>query len=98
MAAALPALPRVLFVLDGTGTAGVENRISALRAVSRPLAPFLRDGPVLARTPAHLHHHGPAASVWHPSRTSTSISPGPCQGIASAFRGSAEGLLSSAAW
>ncbi|MEW2267064.1 replication-relaxation family protein [Streptomyces sp. NPDC047853] len=61
-----PLFPRVLFVLDGTGAAGVENRISALRAAARPLASFLRDVPVLAAPVAELLHHGPCAPVWRP--------------------------------
>ncbi|MEU4490396.1 hypothetical protein [Streptomyces purpurascens] len=31
--------PRVLFVLDGTGPVGIENRVSALHAATRELAP-----------------------------------------------------------
>ncbi|MDQ1013592.1 replication-relaxation family protein [Streptomyces afghaniensis] len=63
-----PLFPRVLFVLDGTGPAGVENRISALRAGAGLLAPsrFLNDVPVLAAPLADLLHHGPSAPVWRP--------------------------------
>lgn len=61
-----PLFPRVLFVLDGTGAAGIENRISALCAAARPLAPFLRDVPVLAAPLADLLQHGPSAPVWRP--------------------------------
>ncbi|MEU9158103.1 replication-relaxation family protein [Streptomyces sp. NPDC048417] len=63
-----PLFPRVLFVLDGTGPAGVDNRISALRAGARLLAPsrFLYDVPVLATPLADLLHHGPSAPVWRP--------------------------------
>lgn len=63
-----PLFPRVLFVLDGTGSAGVENRISALRAGAGLLAPsrFLHDVPVLAVPLADLLHHGPSAPVWRP--------------------------------
>ncbi|MEU8718368.1 replication-relaxation family protein [Streptomyces sp. NPDC048663] len=61
-----PLFPRILFVLDGTGPAGVENRITALRAAARPLAPFLRNVPVLAAPLADLLHHGPSAPVWRP--------------------------------
>ncbi|MGZ3103605.1 hypothetical protein [Streptomyces sp. H72] len=61
-----PLFPRLLFVLDETGPAGVENRISALYAAARPLAPFLRHVPVLAAPLAELIHHGPSAPVWHP--------------------------------
>jgi hypothetical protein len=63
-----PLFPRVLFVLDGTGPAGVENRISALRAGAGLLAPsrFLHDVPVLAAPLADLLHHGQSAPVWRP--------------------------------
>ncbi|MGW1617684.1 replication-relaxation family protein [Streptomyces sp. NPDC002172] len=63
-----PLFPRVLFVLDGTGPAGVENRISALRAGAGLLAPsgFLYDVPVLVAPLADLLHHGPSAPVWRP--------------------------------
>ncbi|WP_037622838.1 hypothetical protein [Streptomyces aureus] len=39
-----PLFPRVLFVLDGTGSAGAENRIRALLAGAIP--EFLGDGPL----------------------------------------------------
>ncbi|MFD3585736.1 replication-relaxation family protein [Streptomyces sp. NPDC058683] len=63
-----PLFPRVLFVLDGTGPAGVENRISALRAEAGLLAPsrFLYDVPVLAAPLDDLFHRGPSAPVWRP--------------------------------
>ncbi|MER5669254.1 replication-relaxation family protein [Streptomyces mirabilis] len=63
-----PLFPRVLFVLDGTGPAGVENRISALRAGAGLLAPsrFLHDVPVLAASMADLLLHGPSTPVWRP--------------------------------
>ncbi|MFD7603184.1 replication-relaxation family protein [Streptomyces mirabilis] len=63
-----PLFPRLLFVLDGTGPVGVENRISALRAGAGQLAPsrFLHDVPILAAPLADLHHHGPSAPVWRP--------------------------------
>jgi hypothetical protein len=66
--AALPALPRVLFVLDGTGPTGVEKRIRALRAGAGLLAAsrFPYDVPVLAASLADLLHHGPSAPVWRP--------------------------------
>ncbi|MEU1443516.1 replication-relaxation family protein [Streptomyces mirabilis] len=63
-----PLFPRVLFVLDGTGPAGVDNRISALRAGAGLLAPsrFPYDVPVLAAPLADLLHHGPSAPIWRP--------------------------------
>ncbi|MER5995470.1 replication-relaxation family protein [Streptomyces viridosporus] len=63
-----PLFPRLLFVLDGTGPAGVTTRIHALRAAARDiaLAGFLREVPVLAAPLADLLQHGPAAPVWHP--------------------------------
>ncbi|WP_405863597.1 replication-relaxation family protein [Streptomyces sp. NBC_00005] len=62
-----PLFPRLLFVLDGTGPAGVENRIDALRATARALArSFLHEIPVLAASLADLLQHGPSAPVWHP--------------------------------
>ncbi|MFF4518907.1 hypothetical protein [Streptomyces mirabilis] len=63
-----PLFPRVLFVLDGTGPAGAENRISALHAGAGLLAPsrFLHDVPILAAPLANLLHHGPSAPVWRP--------------------------------
>ncbi|MFI2207143.1 hypothetical protein ACH47Z_41975 [Streptomyces sp. NPDC020192] len=63
-----PLFPRVLFVLDGTGPTGIENRIHALRAGAGLLAPsrFLYDVPVLAAPLADLLHHGPSAPVWRP--------------------------------
>jgi hypothetical protein len=63
-----PLFPRPLFVLDGTGPAGVENRVTALCAAARQVAPsrFLHDVPILAAPLADLHHHGPSAPVWRP--------------------------------
>ncbi|MFE2943453.1 replication-relaxation family protein [Streptomyces sp. NPDC059255] len=65
-----PLFPRVLFVLDGTGPAGVENRISALRAGARLLTSsrFICDVPVFAAPLADLLRHGPSAPVWRPVR------------------------------
>ncbi|MEU3620767.1 hypothetical protein ABZ725_52360 [Streptomyces sp. NPDC006872] len=61
-----PLFPRLLFVLDGTGPAGVENRISALRAGAGLLARFPYDVPVLVAPLADLVQHGPSAPVWRP--------------------------------
>ncbi|MCX4614730.1 MULTISPECIES: replication-relaxation family protein [Streptomyces] len=64
-----PLFPRLLFVLDGTGPAGVETRITALHAAAGKLAPsrFLNDVPVLAAPLADLLHHGPSAPIWRPA-------------------------------
>ncbi|MFF2431180.1 replication-relaxation family protein [Streptomyces mirabilis] len=63
-----PLFPRLLFVLDGTGPAGIEKRVTALCAAARQLAPsrFLHDVPILAASLADLLHHGPSALVWRP--------------------------------
>jgi hypothetical protein len=63
-----PLFPRVLFVLDGTGPAGIATRIKALHAAARDLAPygFRRDVIVLAAPLADLLRDGPAAPVWRP--------------------------------
>ncbi len=63
-----PLFPRVLFVLDGTGPAGIETRIGALHAAARDLAPsgFRRDVIVLAAPLVDLLRDGPAAPVWRP--------------------------------
>jgi len=63
-----PLFPRLLFVLDGTGPAGVATRINALRAAAADmtLSPFLRTVPVLAAPLTDLLQHGPSAPVWHP--------------------------------
>ncbi|MEW2080027.1 replication-relaxation family protein [Streptomyces sp. NPDC017966] len=63
-----PLFPRLLFVLDGTGPAGIHARLKALNAATRghDLAALLRDVPVLAAPMTDLLQHGPAAPVWHP--------------------------------
>jgi hypothetical protein len=63
-----PLFPRLLFVLDGTGPAGVATRLKALQAAARGLgqAALLRDVPVLAAAMTDLLQHGPTAPVWHP--------------------------------
>ncbi|MFI1928437.1 hypothetical protein [Streptomyces sp. NPDC020377] len=59
---------RELFVLDGTGPAGIDNRLRALHAadVDLSVALFLRQVTVLAAPMTDLLQHGPAAAVWHP--------------------------------
>ncbi|MFE1837264.1 hypothetical protein [Streptomyces sviceus] len=66
MARRYPLFPRLLFVLDGTGPAGIENRVTALRAAARPLAAFLEDVPVLTAPLTDVLQHGPSAAVWRP--------------------------------
>ncbi|WP_449351661.1 replication-relaxation family protein [Streptomyces shaanxiensis] len=63
-----PLFPRLLFVLDGTGPAGIENRVTALHAATRELAlyDFLREVPVLAAPLVDLLRDGPAARLWRP--------------------------------
>lgn len=65
-----PFFPRILFVLDGTGSTGVENRIRALRAGAGLLAAsgFVYDVPVFAASLGDLVHHGPSAPVRRPVR------------------------------
>ncbi|WP_329446552.1 hypothetical protein [Streptomyces canus] len=52
--------------LDGTGSAGVENRMDALPAAARDLAlfGFLHEVPVLAAPLTDLVQDGPSTPVW----------------------------------
>ncbi|MFJ9542623.1 replication-relaxation family protein [Streptomyces sp. NPDC101225] len=63
-----PRFPRLLFVLDGTGPAGVNTRMRALHGITADLAltVFLRDVLVVAAPLAELRSHGPSAAVWRP--------------------------------
>ncbi|MDQ0578550.1 hypothetical protein [Streptomyces rishiriensis] len=64
-----PLFPRLLFVLDGTGPAGINSRIRALHAsadVDLAVALFLREMAVLAAPMTDQLQHGPAAAVWRP--------------------------------
>ncbi|MFE5753783.1 replication-relaxation family protein [Streptomyces massasporeus] len=63
-----PLFPRLLFVLDGTGAAGVHTRLNALRAAAHDpeVGVLLRDVPVLAAPMTDLLRHGPSSPVWHP--------------------------------
>ncbi|WAU78403.1 replication-relaxation family protein (plasmid) [Streptomyces sp. Qhu-G9] len=63
-----PVFPRLLFILDNTGVAGIQNRAQALRAAARGtgVAGFLRAVPVLVAAMADLLRDGPAAPVWRP--------------------------------
>ncbi|MEU9190836.1 hypothetical protein AB0D14_41335 [Streptomyces sp. NPDC048484] len=65
-----PLFPRLLFVLDGTGPAGIEHRVQALRAAARDTAAAgcLREVPVLAAPMADLLRDGPSAPVWRPAQ------------------------------
>ncbi|MFH0177077.1 hypothetical protein ACIA6D_35750 [Streptomyces cacaoi] len=65
-----PLFPRPLFVLDGTGPAGIDSRLRALHAadVDLTVAHFLREVNVLAAPMTDLLQHGPAAAVWRPVR------------------------------
>ncbi|MFE6553719.1 replication-relaxation family protein [Streptomyces sp. NPDC057746] len=62
-----PVFPRVLFVLAGTGPAGIDNRVSALHAGAKlARADFLRDVPMLAASVTDVLRDGPSAPVWRP--------------------------------
>ncbi|WP_331739809.1 replication-relaxation family protein (plasmid) [Streptomyces sp. NBC_00015] len=63
-----PLFPRLLFVLDGTGPAGIDSRIRALHAadVDLAVALLLRKVTVFAAPMTDLLQHGPAAAVWRP--------------------------------
>ncbi|MFI9830788.1 replication-relaxation family protein [Streptomyces sp. NPDC051913] len=62
-----PVFPRLLFVLDATGPAGVENRITALTASARLTGPAFRDTvPIYAASLTDLLRNGPSAPVWRP--------------------------------
>ncbi|WP_435229191.1 replication-relaxation family protein [Streptomyces sp. Tue6028] len=63
-----PLFPRLLFVLDGTGPAGLDNRIRALHAAHWQLTQpdFIRDVTILAVPLTDLLGHGPSAPVWRP--------------------------------
>ncbi|NMI54227.1 MULTISPECIES: replication-relaxation family protein [unclassified Streptomyces] len=61
-----PLFPRLLFVLDNTGPAGIETRITALRAAADELPGFRREVLILAAPLADLRHNGPSAPLWRP--------------------------------
>ncbi|WP_151483763.1 replication-relaxation family protein [Streptomyces albicerus] len=63
-----PLFPRLLFVLDCTGPAGITTRIRALHAAAKGLALplFLHTVPVLAAALADLRTQGPSQPVWYP--------------------------------
>lgn len=65
-----PLFPRLLFVLDGTGPASIDTRISALHAAARDLAlSGLRDVSILAAPLVDLLRDVPSAAVWRPVQT-----------------------------
>ncbi|OPG01986.1 hypothetical protein B1R27_34640 [Streptomyces sp. GKU 895] len=60
-----PVFPRLLFVLSGTGPAGVENRLTALTASARLTgAGFRASVPILAASLTDLLRDGPSAALW----------------------------------
>jgi hypothetical protein len=62
-----PVFPRLLFVLDGTGPAGIANRVHAVRANAELTgADFRATVPILAAPLTDLLREGPSASVWRP--------------------------------
>lgn len=63
-----PLFPRLLFVPDGTGPAGIEARVSALHAASHDIAltGLLRTVPVLTAPLVDLLRNGPAQPIWRP--------------------------------
>ncbi|MGW4659999.1 replication-relaxation family protein [Streptomyces sp. NPDC004279] len=62
-----PVFPRVLFVLDGTGPTGIDNRISALHAGAKfAHIDFLHGVPMLAAPLNDLLRSGPSAPIWRP--------------------------------
>ncbi|MFI6358487.1 replication-relaxation family protein [Streptomyces sp. NPDC050743] len=65
-----PLFPRLLFVLDGTGPAGITTRIRALHAaaVDPAVAGFLHAVPVVAASLADLRNNGPSEPMWRPIR------------------------------
>ncbi|MFI8194406.1 replication-relaxation family protein [Streptomyces sp. NPDC085946] len=62
-----PLFPRLLFVLDGTGPTGVDNRIRALHTAASQLTPDALPGvPVLAAALTDILRGGPCAPIWRP--------------------------------
>ncbi|MGW2826492.1 replication-relaxation family protein [Streptomyces sp. NPDC001443] len=66
-----PLFPRLLFVLDATGPAGIDHRITALHAATHDTAVhgFLREVPVLVAPLVDVLQGGPSALVWRPIQT-----------------------------
>ncbi|MGJ5797489.1 replication-relaxation family protein [Streptomyces griseorubiginosus] len=60
--------PRLLFVLDGTGPAGISTRMHALHASSEfsDVRGLLRSTPVLVAALTDILRDGPSAPVWRP--------------------------------
>ncbi|MET9913554.1 hypothetical protein ABZZ74_43565 [Streptomyces sp. NPDC006476] len=66
--------PRLLFVLDGTGPAGIDTRMRALHASITEvlgLHGLLRAIPVLAAPMVDILRDGPSAPVWRPIQDPT---------------------------
>ncbi|MGW4513966.1 replication-relaxation family protein [Streptomyces sp. NPDC004393] len=76
-----PLFPRVLFVLDGTGPAGITTRIRALHATAADpaLAGFLHGAPVVAASLVDLRNNGPSEPVAPHTgpRPQSGLEPGP---------------------
>ncbi|MEU5894320.1 hypothetical protein ABZ835_47205 [Streptomyces sp. NPDC047461] len=67
-----PLFPRLLFVLDGTGPVGVDNRVNALRSGSELTgADFLAALPILVAPLTDILRDGPSAPIWRPVTTPT---------------------------
>lgn len=65
-----PVFPRLLFVLDSTGPAGVDNRVKALRAGSELAgADFRTTVPMLVASLTDILRDGPSAPIWWPVTT-----------------------------
>ncbi|MFE7028845.1 replication-relaxation family protein [Streptomyces sp. NPDC057621] len=64
-----PLFPRLLFILDGTGPAGIEHRVRALHAAATDTAlyGFPHEVPILTAALADLLREGPSAPVWRPA-------------------------------
>ncbi|WP_328491308.1 hypothetical protein OHS59_44335 [Streptomyces sp. NBC_00414] len=65
--------PRLLFVLDGTGSASIEHRVRALNAAAKDTAAsgFPYQVPILSAPLTDLLREGPSAPVWRPVQTPT---------------------------
>ncbi|MGW7210497.1 replication-relaxation family protein [Streptomyces sp. NPDC054837] len=65
-----PLFPRLLLVLDATGPAGIDNRITALRSGAALTEPGFRTTvPILAASLTDILRNGRSAPVWWPVAT-----------------------------